>query len=705
MFRHSQGCYKCGGHPGHKTKDRPVLYQCAQCGFFVCNQHRVGLGGNTCPNCKSTKFKTALTRTGSMGKKTGGMPTSGGMMAGKNRYGGKNKDKPELDDMDTGSGGMGGGSGSPVDKKGSNSQGAISTLENTTKVVVIRNDEVLSNNALLEQIATASHSEDGGNSVVHYVSAEQAGNLPDSVKDRFVVKAPYVKDGGESSGLMTLSELDMASKSDAFSARGIGNMSGSSISGSAPGTHRGGLKSLSELPPLTLSDVDMEAKSQTFAARGLLSDAQQQTGSHVNTSSEHTTSLTGGSEIAGLSRQEPLSLAEMMEQEANAANSTNSTMHTSSISAEQQGEGSPLNDVDMPARDEAEEDLYLSEDEAEMQLLEDHTSSEEAGWQQDDDNGFDDFDDEDVDTTDPYSGVGGMLDMLDEKKSSIAKMILSDVYFRLTLPESIEKYENFMKERAKQSNESDPLQMSVISFDPRRLALYEKIVAILKAWPSVFGAAGYSPQSISGLPPTAMKDLRKLVRGNAKIIAIGDVGLDLHYSPHTKDRQKDVMKAQICLAAELGMPVFLSSKKADAEFAQTLEELKEEGVLFNGIFTSVLESKEILKTIMAHNLFVAVRPEVSYTEHDLYRELLKHIHPSRLLMASGLEHTAPFSRRGWWNEPAFIEETTRYGAKLYNVKPEIMATQTCKNFAKLLFADAPSADDAHPAPTAQKPAD
>jgi len=61
-------------------------------------------------------------------------------------------------------------------------------------------------------------------------------------------------------------------------------------------------------------------------------------------------------------------------------------------------------------------------------------------------------------------------------------------------------------------------------------------------------------------------------------------------------------------------------------------------------------------------------------------------------MSSGLETSAPHTKRGWWNEPRFIEETAAFMAKMLKVTPQRFATnvfamECCRNFARLLFAD------------------
>lgn len=59
-----QGCHKCGKHPNHPTEAMQSykIYRCNECSTVSCNQHLIGILGNTCPSCKSTSITCMATR-------------------------------------------------------------------------------------------------------------------------------------------------------------------------------------------------------------------------------------------------------------------------------------------------------------------------------------------------------------------------------------------------------------------------------------------------------------------------------------------------------------------------------------------------------------------------------------------------------------------------------------------------------------------
>lgn len=296
---------------------------------------------------------------------------------------------------------------------------------------------------------------------------------------------------------------------------------------------------------------------------------------------------------------------------------------------------------------------------------------------------------------DPYSSDSQLMDLLDTSKPiAPERFVFTDAYFRINMPESVTKYRAFLASLAKEQEKKrfqDSMQVAVISFDPLKLNTLTELPDLLKNTSNLFAVAGYGPTSIVTLNDTSLAGLRQFILKTRKIIAIGDVGLDLHFAPYTLKEQIKLLKGQIALGAELGLPIFLSSRKADAEMLAVVDEVFE-STPFKGVYVGVLETPEALQMCQKYQMHVCIRPEITYEEYKAYRENILQIRRDRLLLSSGLETSAPHTKRGWWNEPRFIEETAAFMAKILKVTPQRFATnvfamECCRNFARLLFAD------------------
>jgi TatD DNase family protein len=87
--------------------------------------------------------------------------------------------------------------------------------------------------------------------------------------------------------------------------------------------------------------------------------------------------------------------------------------------------------------------------------------------------------------------------------------------------------------------------------------------------PRIFATAGVHPHHASTYGPAAHAALRELC-GRNEVVAVGECGLDFDRNLSPPDAQIACFEAQLELAAELGMPVFLHERSAHDVFTEIL---------------------------------------------------------------------------------------------------------------------------------------
>jgi TatD DNase family protein len=87
---------------------------------------------------------------------------------------------------------------------------------------------------------------------------------------------------------------------------------------------------------------------------------------------------------------------------------------------------------------------------------------------------------------------------------------------------------------------------------------------------TLYATAGIHPHHASELDGHSIDALRRLA-GAAKVVAIGECGLDYFRDFSPRDRQREAFAAQLELAAEIGLPVFLHQRDAHDDFVELLE--------------------------------------------------------------------------------------------------------------------------------------
>lgn len=169
-------------------------------------------------------------------------------------------------------------------------------------------------------------------------------------------------------------------------------------------------------------------------------------------------------------------------------------------------------------------------------------------------------------------------------------------------------------------------------------------------------------------------ELKKVLRANSTLpVAIGEIGLDYHYSPETRDAQIRLFETMLQLARDNHLPVSLHIREAFPDAFAVLDNFPE----LTGVVHSFTGSKKCLKEVLRRGFYVGVNGLATYSTLAL---------PPLENMV--LETDAPFLTptpvRGTMNVPGNVRFVARYLAEKLGVAEELIAEETTNN-AKRLF--------------------
>ncbi len=85
----------------------------------------------------------------------------------------------------------------------------------------------------------------------------------------------------------------------------------------------------------------------------------------------------------------------------------------------------------------------------------------------------------------------------------------------------------------------------------------------------VFAALGIDPHQAGDAEAGRVDELRELLQ-HEQAVAVGETGLDYFRDRAPRDRQRKLFEAQLELAAELGKPVVIHTRDAEADTADVL---------------------------------------------------------------------------------------------------------------------------------------
>ena len=192
-------------------------------------------------------------------------------------------------------------------------------------------------------------------------------------------------------------------------------------------------------------------------------------------------------------------------------------------------------------------------------------------------------------------------------------------------------------------------------------------------------SAGVHPHEARLATPAVYDELRALAE-KGRLAALGEIGLDFHYDHSPREVQREVFRDQVRLARELGLPVIVHTREADAETADLLEA---EGVT-RGVIHCFTGGHDLADRAVALGFHVSFSGIVTFPRSEVIQEVAKKVPVDRLLVETDAPFLAPKPHRGKRNEPAFVVEVVRFLAALRGETPEAIGAAALANFHRLL---------------------
>ncbi|HEY0174031.1 MAG TPA: TatD family hydrolase [Pyrinomonadaceae bacterium] len=211
---------------------------------------------------------------------------------------------------------------------------------------------------------------------------------------------------------------------------------------------------------------------------------------------------------------------------------------------------------------------------------------------------------------------------------------------------------------------------------------FERAVAVAEAYEGVYAAAGVHPHDARLYDEAAERRLLEVLRGSARVVALGEIGLDYHYDNSPRETQREVFAHQLQLARAEGLPVIIHSREADEETAEILRrELDGSGT--SGVLHCFGGGPALAEAALGLGFYISFAGNVTFKKAEPLREVALTVPPERLLVETDCPYLAPVPHRGRRNEPAFAVETARFLAELRGVGHEELGRVTSENFSRL----------------------
>jgi TatD DNase family protein len=251
--------------------------------------------------------------------------------------------------------------------------------------------------------------------------------------------------------------------------------------------------------------------------------------------------------------------------------------------------------------------------------------------------------------------------------------MLLDTHFHLDetrFPEGVDA----VLERARAANVAGGIAIGVGS-----LAQAEAAVALAEDRPDVLATAGVHPHDANTLDAALERALEALA-GRARVVAIGEVGLDYHYDHSPRDVQDRVFRQAIALARRVKKPLVIHTREAPG---QTLAVLRDENAReVGGVIHCFSEDRAFAESALDLGFYLSFSGILTFKNAHGIHEAAAYAPDDRILVETDSPYLAPVPLRGKRCEPAFVAHTARRLAELRGTTLEAVERLTTENAAR-----------------------
>lgn len=214
-----------------------------------------------------------------------------------------------------------------------------------------------------------------------------------------------------------------------------------------------------------------------------------------------------------------------------------------------------------------------------------------------------------------------------------------------------------------------------------RLRNEPQVRAIAEANPGVFYAAGTHPMSAAEEPLATVAELVALAQ-HPKFVAIGETGLDYHYTADSAEIQQTSLRIHIEAAQETGLPLIIHARAADDDMARILAE----GMArksYSCVMHCFSSTEALGMAALDMGFYLSMSGIASFPKSQELRDIFAKAPLNRILLETDSPYLAPVPFRGRRNEPAYTAFTAKAGAKVFGITEEEFAAATTANFERL----------------------
>jgi TatD DNase family protein len=205
-------------------------------------------------------------------------------------------------------------------------------------------------------------------------------------------------------------------------------------------------------------------------------------------------------------------------------------------------------------------------------------------------------------------------------------------------------------------------------------------VKIAETHDNVFAAVGVHPHDAKDASADRFAALRDLA-ASAKVVAIGESGLDFFYKHSLADAQESSLRRHLELASELALPIVIHCRDAEQRIVEIVRECGMPSA--GGVIHCFTGNADAAREFVALGFHISFSGILTFRNAEQVRQAAAIVPADRLMVETDSPYLAPVPYRGKRNEPSFVVKTFEALAQVRGADPALLSDRVVANARRL----------------------
>ena len=167
-------------------------------------------------------------------------------------------------------------------------------------------------------------------------------------------------------------------------------------------------------------------------------------------------------------------------------------------------------------------------------------------------------------------------------------------------------------------------------------------VALAESFDFVYAAVGIHPENCGDFEPGMIDRLRQMAK-NPRVVAIGEIGLDYYWAENPpRELQQEVLRRQLRLAEELGLPVIIHDRDAHGDTLDIVREFPR----VRGVFHCFAGSAEMARELIKMGWMLSFNGAITFKNAKKAPEVIAAVPLEKLMIETDAPYLTPVPHRG-----------------------------------------------------------